>query len=139
MAVEEMLICRVGHRSCALPLGAVIETMRPLPVEPVAGTPTGVMGVSIIRGAATVVVDVAALVGSDARAPRRFVTVRAGERPVALAVEAVDGIRALASEELPPLLGDAASTLVARIAADAGELLLVLQASRLLPLVEEVP
>ena len=43
------LICRVGDLLCAVPLALVGETMRPLPVEPLAGVPSYVRGVAIIR------------------------------------------------------------------------------------------
>jgi hypothetical protein len=33
------LACRVANRLCALPVGAVIGTLRPLPLEPIAGAP----------------------------------------------------------------------------------------------------
>jgi hypothetical protein len=32
-------VCRVARRLCALPVGAVIETLRRLPLEPIAGAP----------------------------------------------------------------------------------------------------
>ena len=56
--------------------------------------------------------------------------------PVALAVDAVAGIRPLAAErlhELPPLLRDADTAIVSAIGALDAELFLVLQASRLVP------
>ena len=52
-----VLVVMVGARACAIPLDHVAETMRPLPIEPVAGTPGFVRGVSVIRGAPTPVVD----------------------------------------------------------------------------------
>ena len=52
-----VLIVMAGARACAIPLDYVAETMRPLPIEPVAGTPGFVRGVSVIRGAPTPVVD----------------------------------------------------------------------------------
>jgi purine-binding chemotaxis protein CheW len=38
------LVCRVATRICALPVGVVIETLRPLPLEPIAGAPAFVTG-----------------------------------------------------------------------------------------------
>ena len=44
------LVCRVAARLCALPVRAVIEIMRPLALEPIAGAPAFVAGLAIIRG-----------------------------------------------------------------------------------------
>ena len=41
------VMARVGGIRCALPLAAVIETMRLLPVERIAGAPAWILGVSI--------------------------------------------------------------------------------------------
>src|ERR1039458_3558579 len=90
-----MLLCRVHGRRCALPLEHVVETMRPLPIGPLAGAPPGVSGLAVIRGAPVPVVDLSRLFSSDVGyievAPTRFVTVRVGQRVVALAVDRVEG------------------------------------------------
>jgi purine-binding chemotaxis protein CheW len=129
--------------------------MRPLRVDGLANMPPFVLGLSIIRGAPTPVVDAAALLGHGpaggvahereeqwdanavgASAPTRFVVLRAGERRVALAVAAVLGVRPLARETLqalPPLLRHADEQVVAAIGTlDAG-LLTVLAGSYLVP------
>jgi chemotaxis signal transduction protein len=59
--VSPVLVVMVGTRACAFPLHHVAETMRPLPIQPVAGTPSFVRGVSVIRGTPTPVVDLKAL------------------------------------------------------------------------------
>jgi len=61
-----LLLFRIGGRLCALRLESVLETMRPLPVEPMAGTPPFVLGISIVRGVAMPVVDPARLFGTSA-------------------------------------------------------------------------
>src|ERR1039458_916000 len=85
------LLIRAGDRCCALDLLHVVEIMRPLPVDAVAHMPAFVRGLSIIRGAPTPVVSLAALLADSARPPTRFVVVRAGERQIALAVDAEIG------------------------------------------------
>lgn len=131
------LLCRAGAVLCAIPLGYVVETMRPLPIEPLPGTPPFVRGLSVIRGVPTPVVDASLLLGeTPSAAPGRFVTMEVGERPVALAVESVIGVRALSAltfAELPPLARAAAAGVVAAISTLDAELLLVLEAARLLP------
>lgn len=132
-----MLVVVAGARRCALPIGRVIETMRPLPIEVVAGAPPFVLGVALVRGAPTPVIDLGAMLGGAASpAPRRFVTVDAGGRQVALAVDEVVGVRQLdpqASAGLPPLLAEAAAgTLETLGRLDAG-LLAVLRAGQLVP------
>ena len=130
------LICRSHTRLCALPLAHVVETMRPLPVESLAGAPHFVRGVAVIRGAPVPVIDAAALLGAPATPGDRFVTVGVGARCVALAVDGVLGVRNLAApslQALPPLLQEAGADVVHAIGRLDAELLLVLNGSRLLP------
>jgi purine-binding chemotaxis protein CheW len=131
-----VLICRVKSRLCALPVDRVAETMRPLPVEPVAGAPRFVRGVAIVRGEPVAVVDAALLLCDAEAQPARFVVVRAGVKRVALAVDSVVGIRALPPGSLrdcPPLLGEIAGEVVSAIGASDDQLLVVLQSARLVP------
>jgi len=130
------LLGRARTRLCALPLGHVVETMRPLPTTPLAGAPAFVAGLSVIRGQPVPVVDVGALLGSpEPPAATRFVIVRAGDRRVALALEAVLGVRVLpdGKEPLPPLLQEAGAEAVSAVATLDRELLVVLRAGRLVP------
>lgn len=132
------LICRVQTRLCAIPLGHVIETMRPLPTEAIVGAPPFVRGLAVIRGTPVPVVDAARLLGTThAQAQAgRLVTMPVGARRVALAVDSVLGVRAIPAgslHELPPLLHEAGADVVAAIGLLDAELLLVLHATRLLP------
>ena len=130
------LFCRVDARLCALPLESIVETTRPLPCEPVAGTPDFVLGLSVIRGAPVPVVDAGLLVSGRRSSPSRFVVLRVGERRVALAVETVVGVRSTASvrlEDLPPLVRSVDSEMFVAIGALDAELLLVLTAVRIVP------
>lgn len=130
------LACRVQTRLIGLPLAQVIETMRPLPTEVVAGAPHFVRGLAMIRGAPVPVVDAARLLGVQDAPSERFVTLAVGLRRVALAVGSVLGVRAVAAESLhrlPPLLQDASADVVSAIGRLDAELLLVLNGARLLP------
>jgi purine-binding chemotaxis protein CheW len=131
------LICRTNDSLCALPLNSVVETMRPLPVKSLAAMPPFVLGVSVIRGVPVPIVDAARLVGANAvAAPRRFVTLRVGERCVGLAVESVIGVRiipAASLEEIPPLVRDIADETVSSISTLDAQLLVVLQSAHIAP------
>lgn len=133
------LLCRSGTRLCALPLETVRETMRALPLEAVPGMPPFLSGLAVIRGAPVPVLDLACLLGAPAAgapAGARFVTLELGRRQVALAVDAVLGVRALdaaAPAGLPPLLQSAEAAFLATLGTLDAELLLVLQAGCLLP------
>lgn len=136
-----MLVVTVGALACALPLQHVAETMRPLPIEPVAGAPRFVRGVSVIRGVPTPVVDLKSLVGNGEHSATygRFVTLKLGERRVALGVDGVVGLRTLDSSqlgELPPILRGVATDPIEALGARDAQLLVVLQAARIVP--EEV-
>jgi purine-binding chemotaxis protein CheW len=128
-----VLVVRIEHRLAALPLGDVIETMRPLPIEAIAGAPAGVLGLAIVRGAPVPVLDLRVLLGLPAAPCARFVTARVAERCVAFAVDEVVGAREIAPGALaglPPLLGEAQPELVTAMGALDRELLLVLRAGR---------
>jgi purine-binding chemotaxis protein CheW len=129
-----MLVAQVGSVRCAIPIAYVVETMRPLPVDPLRtrGVPHFVAGLAIVRGQPIPVVDAALLLGVTASNPTRFVIVRTGERRVAIAVDAVLDVRQIDGSTLgglPPLF---ASADVAIGALDA-ELLVVLDSARLVP------
>jgi purine-binding chemotaxis protein CheW len=134
---ELALLCRIGTCFCALPLHHVRETMRPLPTSPLGGAPAFVRGVAVIRGAPVPVVDAARLLGAhNASDAGRYVTLRSGERTVALAVEGVEGVstlRELDIGELPPLLREASEATVSAIGTLDAELLLVLESAHIVP------
>jgi purine-binding chemotaxis protein CheW len=130
------LLCRVHRAVCALPLSEVVETLRPLPIEPIAGAPAFVRGLSVLRGAAVPVVDLGLVLGMGGVEATRFVSLRIGSRSVALAVEAVIGIRPLERQilsALPPLLGAGDGPALQALGRLDRELLLVLDSARLLP------
>ncbi len=113
--------------------------MRLLPVKPLSNAPEFVMGFSLIRGEMLPVVNLAVLLKERSDAITRFVVVRAGDRKVALGVDAVIGTRnaeAVAMQNLPPLLSAAQPDLVKAISTLDNELLLLLQTGQLVP--EEV-
>ncbi|HEX7663718.1 MAG TPA: chemotaxis protein CheW [Polyangiaceae bacterium] len=133
---ERGLLCRVGAATCFVPLTHVVETMRPLPIRALANAAPFVLGVAIVRGAATMVVDAAMLLSapSSRTAPSRFVLLRVGRRAVALAVDEVVGIRDVTSAsfvDLPPLLRAMSSDAVRAIGTLDQELTVVLQAAKL--------
>jgi len=132
-----LLLCQVGSLVCALPLEHVAETMRALPVEPIAGLPAFVSGVSIIRGAAVPVVDLATLLGEGStKSLARLVLVRAEARLIALAVNEVLAIRRLESDSiaaLPPLLRGTSTRFLSAAGALDAELLLIIEAGRIVP------
>jgi len=130
------LLCRVHRVLCALPLAQVIETLRPLPIEPLAGAPSFICGLSVLRGVPVPVLDLGLLLGSEQVRPTRFVALRSGARSLALAVGSVLGVRTLSGagvRELPPLLQGAADDAVQALGRLDRELLLVLQSGRLVP------
>ncbi len=133
-----LLVCRVGGKVCGVALAHVVETMRPLPVEPLAHMPELTLGLSMIRGRPTPVLDARRLLGSpDTSVARRFVMLRVGlERRVALAVDEVIGIYQVSSstlERLPAVARDRESQLVSALGALDQELLVVLEHAHLLP------
>jgi purine-binding chemotaxis protein CheW len=129
------VLVRSGSRLWALPVQHVVETLRPLPVEPVPGAPSFVLGMAVIRGEPVPVVDLGSLLGDSEKADvTRYVTLRIGARRVAVAVERVLGLRDIDAglqREMPPLLQDLEDEKVGAVAILDGELLLVLRTARL--------
>jgi purine-binding chemotaxis protein CheW len=131
-----VFVVMVGARACAFALHHVAETMRPLPVKPVAGTPDCVSGVAVIRGTPTPVVDLKALLenSKNSQSYGRFVTLKLDDRRVAIGVDSVVGLRYLDSTqlgELPPLLNDVNGDLIESFGTRDAQLLLVLRAARI--------
>ena len=133
------LVFRAGSLLCALPLDEVVETMRPLDVRPLAGSPPWVRGISIMRGVPAPVIDVARLLSGEAGAVARYVAVRTERGPVAFATGDVLGIRTVLARTAGAghaalLTGaGAASRLVAGVATIGTEPLLLLQSMRVVP------
>jgi purine-binding chemotaxis protein CheW len=133
-----LLVCRVGAKLCGLPLASVIETCRPLLTEPLAGTPPFVLGLARIRARPTLVLDAHRLLDSGSGTPpTRYVSLRVGqsERVIALAVDAVVGVREVAASELealPDLLSKDDDARSALGSLDE-QLLVVLEGTRLVP------
>lgn len=141
-----ILSLRSGRRVCAVPLEHVMEVMRPLPVEPLAGAPAFVAGLAVIRGQATPVLDLDALLGGNSAAipaaSGRFVTLRVANRPIALRVDAVLAIQPLAADRLaalPPLWQGPHPPAVTALGTLDRELLIVLETARLLPGDDPIP
>jgi purine-binding chemotaxis protein CheW len=138
MAIGSHLVARVGDKRVALRLAHVVEVMRPLPVATLGGTPPFVLGAAVVRGSAVPVVDARALLGEGPASTRdaRFVSVRVGDRRAVLAVDAVLGVRALddvSVGQMPPILRDASEGVPELLGALDRDLLLVLDAGRLVP------
>jgi len=102
------VLTRIAGRALALPIEHVVETMRPLPIDPIApgdpigpgdpgaGAPACVLGTAQIRGERVRVIDLARLLGRPSGArPGRFITVRAGDTRIALQVDSVIDVREL--------------------------------------------
>lgn len=131
------LLVELGSKCCAFSVGDVVETMRPLDTEPLPNMPPFMLGIAVIRGLPTPVVDLAWLLGdAKTRTASRYVSIRVeGDRIVALAVPTVPKLREMASDELtdlPPLLGHADEGRIVRLGKLDERLLLVLNKGALL-------
>ncbi|MDI1327193.1 MAG: chemotaxis protein CheW [Brevundimonas sp.] len=133
---KNWLVCRLDSRLYALPLENVIETMRPLPIEPLARSAEFVLGLCIHRGIPAPVFDTGLIFGERLAQPKRFVAIRIGSQVVVMAFDEVIGLRSIgldAGAELPPLLRDADSDTVGAIGVLDAELLMFLNTARIVP------
>jgi purine-binding chemotaxis protein CheW len=129
------LVFRAGSLLCALGLDEVVETMRPLETRPLAGTPPFVLGISVLRGVPTPVIDVARLLVGAAAPIERYVAVRTERGGVALATGAIIGIRAVGADANGghPALLAGNTRLVAGMSTIGDEPLVLLQSLRAVP------
>ena len=124
------LLLAAGARRAAIPIGAVIETMRPLSITPLAGAPAAVLGVSLVRGAPTLVIDLGALLGEAEPGPDRWVALCWSDRPTAIACRVI-GVRAVPHEEVragAATIARAAASFVGSVVVMDGALVTVLDA-----------
>jgi purine-binding chemotaxis protein CheW len=136
--VSSVFVVMVGARTCAFPLHHVAESMRPLPIMPVAGTPGFVRGLSVIRGTPMPVIDLKALLDNSENCPSygRFVTLKWDDQRVVIGVDSVVGLRNLDATHLaalPSLLRQVNADLIESIGTRDAQLLLVLRAARIVP------
>jgi len=132
-----VVLVRSGNLFCSLPLESVIETLRSPPITAIAGAPQWVQGVAVIRGATVVVVDLGIMLGASSAEVEqpRLVTLHVGARVIALAVESITGVREFDRtmlSEVPPLLLQAHPEVLTAIGLLDGELMLVLDGSRII-------
>jgi purine-binding chemotaxis protein CheW len=135
-AGDGALAFRAGPLLCALRLDEVIETMRPLSIHSLAGTPAFVSGVCIMRGVPAPVIDVARLLGGVPAEVSRFIAVRTERGPMAFATGLIHGVRPVSAESASrheALLGDARARLVAAVGTIDAEPVLLVQSMRLVP------
>jgi purine-binding chemotaxis protein CheW len=132
--MPKFLVVEAAQWRCALPLESVVETMRPLPVQPLNDAVKAVLGLSMIRGTPVPVVNLAEVLGDTEAEHSRFVTLRAHERMFAIAVGGVIGIYEIQHQELAavPLLNAKDGTL-GLVAIHDRELVRVLKETRILP------
>ncbi len=132
-----VLLVRTAELACAIPLGAIVETMRALPCQKLPNVPSYVLGASVIRGRPTPVVNLSILLGQTAPSTcRRYVLLGGVTMPIALAVDDVVGIRSLGSAsiaDVPRLLRDVGEHHVASLGTLDAELIPVLSEAMILP------
>ena len=133
---DRFLLCRIGSCVGSLAVKDVRETMRALPIEPLSGAPPFVLGLAIVRGSPTPVIDAGRLLGSSASTAAWFISLKLDERTAVLAVDTVLDVRVLPKAMLvdtPPLLREADQRLISVIGALDAKLQVVLEAARLVP------
>ncbi len=128
------LLVRSGVRICALPIERVVETLRPLAIEPLTDLPAIVRGVAVVRGQPVPVVELERfLSGTSSERVRRWVVLRLGTRRLVLTVDDVVAVAEIGGDRPGPLLASACGAAVESLAAVDRELLLFLDASRVVP------
>lgn len=144
--MPNFLIFRGRRQLAAVPLAAVAEVLRPLPVSALSDLPPWVLGLSLVRGRALPVLEAGQLIGEAAQidykhAPcasqkdQRFVVVHSGKRQAVLAVSGIEGLRRIdvsALQALPALAVSGNRAALNALGVLDGQLLTVLETIRLL-------
>lgn len=131
----DLLLVRIGGRLCGLRLGDVAEVFRPLPIESLSRAPFGVLGIALVRGRPAPVLDFSPALQRAPTPPTRFVSMRAGERTLVLAVQQVAGITRFDEsqfERTPPIVDAFAPEAVEALGRVDDEVLTLFSASKLL-------
>jgi len=99
----EVLVFMVGGVRCAVPLDEVREVVRAVAITPLPTAPPIVEGIIDVRGRLVPVLDLRGRLGLPAaplRAEQKLVIADAGERRVAVRVDAVDWVTQLDGEDV---------------------------------------
>jgi purine-binding chemotaxis protein CheW len=124
---------QVGGEQYAAPVAGVAAVAGLDEVTKVPGAPPAVLGVRNLRGQILPVIDLAALLGTGhAGRPQRLLVAEAGGRRACLAVDGVSGVA-----ELPEPAADTEARLLAGTVLDNGELIGVIELSRVFDAVQE--
>src|SRR6185295_3821456 len=85
-----VLLVQAAARTVAIPLGDILETLRPLPVEPLQTSRASLIGVSVVRGEPVPVVDLAALLQPGTRGGQgRWIVLKSKPSGVVLTVDRI--------------------------------------------------
>ncbi len=125
----------VGSVYFSFSIADIIAVFRPAPIRSIPGPPA-LLGISVARGKSVPVLDLATLLGVTEASVHRFLLVRVGDRQVILAVDKIEGIMRLDVQQisrLPPLLKHLDRIGISEIVTLDGELVTLLEASRLIP------
>lgn len=98
-----MVVFEIAGRRFGLPLEHVVEVHRMVAVAPLPPAPDVVEGVIDRRGTIVPVLDVRSRFGLPTRAPRpdqQLIVGRAGDRMVAMRVDATLGVRVMSADEV---------------------------------------
>ena len=128
---------RVGAETFGLPITAVQEILRPLPLTPVPGAPAHVEGVINLRGRILPVVDLRKRCGVPAEAGRknRIVVAVSEGRRVGLMVDAASEVLRIpesAVDSPARLFGEQSSGYVTGVAKLSGRLVILVDVGKLL-------
>ena len=137
-AARQLVVFALGEERLALPMSAVREIVRPLPLAPVPRAPELLLGLANLRGRVLPVLDLRRLVGAEPREPddatRVLVLEWRGSR-LGLVVDAVRRVLEAAADALETARGAAAALatdVLAGVVRDGAEVVQVLDLEALL-------
>lgn len=128
---------RVGQETFGVPIGAVHEILRPLPVTPVPGAPPHIEGVINLRGRIISIMDLRKRCGAPAEPHRRnrIVVAESEGRRIGLMVDSASEVLRIPEATIEPpssVFGDAPAGFVSGVAKLANRLVILVDLARLL-------
>jgi purine-binding chemotaxis protein CheW len=128
---------RVGQETFGVPIGAVQEILRPLPVTPVPGAPPHIEGVINLRGRIISIMDLRKRCGAPAEPNRRnrIVVAESDGRRIGLMVDSASEVLRIPEASIEPpasLFGDAPAGYVTGVAKLANRLVILVDIALLL-------
>ncbi len=135
--LNKYVVALIGSRVCAFRIGEVSLAMRTPVTTALPATPPFVLGVAVVRGSLTVILDGHRLLGENDEPGQRMLVLTSGGRNFGLTVDSISGVAEIEEsdpeKELVPLMPHITSEWIERLVKVDASFAAVLAAGRIVP------